>query len=81
MTVNDMAKALGGNISTDAVKKRLQRKERKPFKYVGPTGIYTDDDLAAIKDVSLGPPKSKPKAKPEAKKKPKTTAKKKVKKP
>jgi hypothetical protein len=77
MTVNDMAKALGGNISTDAVKKRLQRKGIKPFKYVGPTGIYTDNDLAAIKDVTLGPPK----AKPEAKNKTKTTAKKRTKKP
>jgi hypothetical protein len=48
---------------------RLNRRGIKPFKYIGPTGLYTEADLKAIKDAYQGnhmpkPAKKKKAAKP-----------------
>jgi len=48
ITVLEMAQALG--VSSDAIKRRLQRKGIKPFRYIGSAGIYKNDALAVIKD-------------------------------
>ena len=36
-------------ISTDAVIKRLQRAGRKPYMYIGVSGVYKEEDWEAIK--------------------------------
>jgi hypothetical protein len=77
----------GRNVTSVAVKMRLQRREIKPFKYIGPTGLYKEADFDAIKDAYLGRHPSKKEAPeaapaPEPKTKPKaTTPKAKAKKP
>ncbi|MDR0472349.1 MAG: hypothetical protein LBH43_01565 [Treponema sp.] len=74
LTVMEMAQELG--ISSAAVNKRLQRKDRKPCKYIGTAGMYTKADLEAIRD---GGKRGRPKVeedKPPAMAKQKTTAKK-----
>lgn len=48
ITVLEMAQALGA--SSDAIKRRLQRKGIKPFRYIGSAGIYKNEDFEAIKD-------------------------------
>jgi hypothetical protein len=73
---SEIAKSLG--ITPDAVKMRFKRRNIKPFKYIGPTGLYKESDIEAIKDAYLGkhPVKTKssslkhedaPEPKPEAK--------------
>jgi len=69
ITVLEMAQALG--VSSDAIKRRLQRKGIKPFRYIGSAGIYKADDLAAIKDGGKRGPPEKPKTKKPSKKSPK----------
>jgi hypothetical protein len=67
---SEIAKNLG--ITPDAVKMRFKRRNIKPFKYVGPTGLYKESDIEAIKDAYLGkhPTKKKPSgSKPKAKSK------------
>jgi len=76
LTVLDMAQELG--ISSEAVNKRLQRYERKPYKYIGSAGIYRDDDLEAIRE---GGKRGRPVTKPQSNKPPKQTKKKITKKP
>jgi hypothetical protein len=76
--VVEIASQLG--ISSDAVKRRFQRKGIKPFKYIGPTGLYHESDIELIREAPRGRPR--PKAAPETP--PKTqqsTAKPKAKKP
>jgi hypothetical protein len=52
-----MSQVLG--ISSDGVKRRLQRKGIRPFKYIGPVGLYKASDLDAIKDGGVrGRPKT-----------------------
>jgi hypothetical protein len=88
--ISEFAKRL--NISALAAKSRLNRRGIKPFKYIGPTGLYKEADFDAIKDAYLGKhptkkeepeaapaPTPKPKTKPRATK-PNTKAKKPTKK-
>ena len=60
MTIKEIADALG--ITPGAVKIRLQRKNIKPVKIVGQTGIYDPAVMEAIRNVpGRGrPKKSKP---------------------
>jgi hypothetical protein len=70
--VSEIAKRLG--ITSEAVKMRFKRREIKPFKYIGPTGLYTEKDIDAIKDAYLGKhpsKKSKPATRAKTKKPPK----------
>jgi hypothetical protein len=60
--VVEIARQLG--ISSDAVKRRFQRKGIKPFKYVGPTGLYRKSDIELIREAPRGRPRLK--AAPEA---------------
>jgi hypothetical protein len=55
--VSEIAKRL--DITSEAVKMRFKRRGIKPFKYIGPTGLYTDADIDAIKDAYLGKHPSK----------------------
>jgi len=48
LTVLVFSQRLG--ISTAAVNKRLQRLGKKPYMYIGVSGIYTEADFEAIKD-------------------------------
>jgi hypothetical protein len=48
LTVLTFSQRLG--ISTAAVNKRLQRTDKKPYMYIGSSGIYTEADFEAIKD-------------------------------
>jgi hypothetical protein len=75
LTVQDMAIAL--KISSVAVNKRLQRANRKPLKYIGSAGVYTEADLRAIKE---GGARGRPKAEVKDKTAPKTKPKKPTKK-
>ena len=60
ITVLDMAQALG--ISSEAAKRRLQRKGIAPYRYIGTAGLYKKDALEAIRDAGVrGRPKVKPK--------------------
>jgi hypothetical protein len=70
-TVADIANELG--ITSVATNMRLQRKGRKPFKYIGSAGLYTKADLEAIRD---GGQRGRPKAEIKPKAKPKKTVKK-----
>jgi len=54
ITVLDMAQRLG--TSSAAVKMRLSRKGREPFKYVGSAGLYTEADFEAIREAKRGRP-------------------------
>jgi len=74
-TVADMAKELG--VSSEAVNKRLQRIERGPCKYIGSAGLYTKDDLEAIRG---GGKRGRPKVMIENKRDPKIKPKKAAKK-
>jgi hypothetical protein len=70
--VVEIAHQLG--ISSDAVKRRFQRKGIKPFKYIGPPGLYRDNEIELIREAPRGRPR--PKADPETQQpatKPKTT--------
>ena len=61
MTIKEIADALG--ITPGAVKIRLQRKNIKPVKIVGQTGIY---DPAVMEAIRNGPGRGRPKkSKPE----------------
>jgi hypothetical protein len=67
---SEIARQLG--ITPEAVKMRFKRRDIKPFKYIGPTGLYKESDIDEIKDAYLGkhPTKKAPaatKAKPKAK--------------
>ena len=66
MPVVEIASQLG--ISSDAVKRRFQRKGIKPFKYIGPTGLYKEGDIELIREAVRGRPR--PKAAPETPPKP-----------
>jgi hypothetical protein len=74
--VVEIASQLG--ISSDAVKRRFQRKNIKPFKYIGPTGLYKESDIELIREAPRGRPRliavpeTHPKPRPPATK-PKTT--------
>jgi hypothetical protein len=70
-------------ITPEAVKMRFKRRNIKPFRYLGPVGLYKESDIEAIKDAYLGkhpakkkPSGSKPIDTPKPKVKPKTKAKK-----
>jgi hypothetical protein len=82
LTVLDIAQQLG--VSSGAVNKRLERKGIKPFRYVGPAGLYRKADMEAIRDggtrgrpkaASDGAPTPAPKNKAAPKAKPKKTPK------
>jgi hypothetical protein len=76
--VVEIASQLG--ISSDAVKRRFQRKGIKPFKYIGPAGLYKESDVELIREAPRGRPR--PKAAPEtAPKSRQSAAKPKTKKP
>jgi len=76
ITILDMTLDL--KITSDAVKRRLQRKGIRPFRYIGPTGIYRKADLEAIRDAGVrGRPRVEPDSKPAPKAKAKKTDKKK----
>jgi hypothetical protein len=75
--VVEIAQLLG--ISSDAVKKRFQKKEIKPFRYIGSAGLYRESDIDLIREAPRGRPRPKavpethpktrqPAAKPKAKK-------------
>jgi hypothetical protein len=68
--VVEIASQLG--ISSDAVKRRFQRKGIKPFKYIGPTGLYHESDIELIREAPRGRPR--PKAAPETSPKPRQPA-------
>jgi hypothetical protein len=72
ITALEMSHILG--VSSDGVKRRLQRKGIRPFKYIGPVGLYKNADLEAIKDGGIrGRPKAKPPEPTTKKTKAKTT--------
>jgi hypothetical protein len=68
--VVEIASQLG--ISSDAVKRRFQRKGIKPFKYIGPTGLYKESDIELIREAPRGRPR--PKAASETPPKPRQSA-------
>jgi hypothetical protein len=56
VTIREISEVLG--ISMPSVKQKLQRKDIKPIKYVGMTGIYAPSVVDAIREVpSRGRPK------------------------
>jgi hypothetical protein len=57
-TVSEIAKEL--EITTTATNARLNRKGRRPCKFIGSAGLYTKADLEAIRD---GGKRGRPKAK------------------
>jgi hypothetical protein len=65
LTVLEMSKVLG--ITSDGVKKRLKKAGISPKSYIGPTAVYEETALLAIKDVLRGQPSHAPKGKPKAK--------------
>jgi hypothetical protein len=67
----------GKNVTSVAVKMRLHRRNIKPFKYIGSTGLYREEDFDAIKDAYLG---KHPVTKDNSKNAPKAKAKKPTKK-
>jgi IS30 family transposase len=60
LTIAEMAKLIG--IQTDTVKRRLQRAGIQAKEYAGPTAIYDESALEAIRNVpgKGRPPKAKP---------------------
>jgi hypothetical protein len=59
--VVEIAQLLG--ISSDAVKKRFQKKGIKPSRYIGSAGLYRESDIELIREAPRGRPR--PKAAPE----------------
>jgi hypothetical protein len=55
ITVLDMSMEL--RVGTDTIKRRLQRHGIKPYRYIGPTGIYHRSDMEAIRAAPMGRPK------------------------
>jgi predicted ArsR family transcriptional regulator len=65
ITVLDIAQGLG--ISSDAVRKRLNRLEIKPLRYIGSAAIYSNEAIELIRDHGT---RGRPKAVPETSQKP-----------
>jgi hypothetical protein len=67
LTLAEIANKLG--ITAMAAMSRMRREGRKPYKYIGSAGLYTNADLEAIRGHSQrGRPKAENKPKPEPKK-------------
>jgi hypothetical protein len=55
--ISDIAKIL--NTTSEAVRMRFKRRGVKPFRYIGTTGLYHENDIELIREAPRGRPRPK----------------------